>query len=737
MPLLRTSLSLSLPLTLVCVLLTAGEAHAGFGENPPGLYIDMPGAAAPVAPATAEENPPVALESEEIGYDQEHHIVIARGKVEAAQGNYVLMADQVTYYQLRNLVVAEGNVVMMQPSGEVLFADQATLKDDMKVGIIDAFKARLSDNSLLVSRRAVKVNANVTKLSDASYTPCNVCKDMAPFWQLNADNIKVDDAEERVTYNNVNMDIFGLPVIYSPYLSHPTPSAGGKSGFLMPQYTSNENLGSLIKVPYYWRIDEDKEAVVTPWYSDSEGLLLQADYNQLTNRGSYRVQGSITNPKKIDSSGNEIPGTEIRGAIFALGEESLTDYSRIGFDIQRTTDDTYLRRYGLGGQTALFSRAFIETADRRNFAQMQGIAIQGLRATDDPKITPLVLPMLQGYYETQPDAHNIRYHMSGDAQSITREQGVNQQRLSLTLGASHPYISEGGHVLTTTLNLRQDAYYSDNVIVPGHANTVDGTTLRTLPQAALEWRYPLINQLPNGSMIIEPLVLGVLQGTGGNPDTIANEDNRLLELSDTNIFSLNRMPGLDLVDSGPRVAYGFRGQYLLSSGVSFDMLLGQSYNANSNTPFPNSTTPEEKFSDIIGRVAFAYDPITLAYRYALDNKTLSTNRNEITLGFAKPWLAVATSYRMMDNNTYLSNSQEGTLNATLPLSDAWSIYGGAQRDFDLGRMVSTNGGIVYKNECFNLMVDGLRTYSRDRDITPNTEITLRVGFKNLGEFGGK
>jgi hypothetical protein len=52
-------------------------------------------------------------------------------------------------------------------------------------------------------------------------------------------------------------------------------------------------------------------------------------------------------------------------------------------------------------------------------------------------------------------------------------------------------------------------------------------------------------------------------------------------------------------------------------------------------------------------------------------------------------------------------------------------------------MISSRGGIIYKNECFNIMLDALRTFTVDRDVQPDTAVTLRVGFKNLGEFGGQ
>ncbi len=705
----------------------------------PSLYLnqqeDAP--ATKVAIAKQEADQPVTFSADEMGVDEANGIVIARGNVEVMQGDMILMAKQITYYQQADLVVATGEVTMLQPTGDVYFAEKAELKDAMKRAVIHNFKARLADKSVLVASEAVKVNSSVTELKKASYTPCNLCATSAPFWQMNADSAVVDNIEERVTYQNAFMEMWGVPVLYTPYLSHPTPDASGRSGLLTPSYSTNPYFGGMAKIPYYWRIDEDKDVVITPWITTSEGPLLQADYNQLTNDGKYRLRGSITNPEERDDAGNEVGGSQLRGHLFARGEEALNEDTRIGFDIQHASDDTYLRRYGFGDQQTLFSRAYYEVAQGRNFALVQGLGIQGLRATDDSKTTPLLLPILQGYYETLAGGiDGLKFHMAADAQWLAREQGTQQSRVSLTPGLTLPYVTQGGHILTTTLNLRQDIYRSDDVAL-GSGQQYSGTTTRTMPQAAMEWRYPLINQLASGALILEPVMLTVAQPTSGNTSRISNEDSRLIELTDTNLFSINRMPGLDLVDSGSRTAYGVRGHYYSNDGVTVEGMLGQNYNFERDTPFPNSTRQGERFSDYIGRISANYQPITIAYRFALDKQEAELNRNEVDIGFNKPWLSFYGSYRSIRNNSYLPDSREGLINATLPLSNEWSIYGSARRDLELDQMVTSGGGLIYQNECFTFALDSLRVFARDRDIEPTTEFTFRVAFKNLGEFGGK
>jgi LPS-assembly protein len=98
-------------------------------------------------------------------------------------------------------------------------------------------------------------------------------------------------------------------------------------------------------------------------------------------------------------------------------------------------------------------------------------------------------------------------------------------------------------------------------------------------------------------------------------------------------------------------------------------------------------------------------------------------------------LGLTGAYRELKNNQYLPDSREAILNGALPLTDSWTLYGGGRRNLELDQMVASAGGLLYRNECFNLMLQAARNYTRDRDIEPSTSFTFRFGFKNLGEFG--
>ena len=90
---------------------------------------------------------PALLTADEVSYDETLGVVVASGHVEISQGQRVLLADTVTYNQRTNVVTASGNVSLLEPSGEVIFADYAELTDDMREGLMRSTGILLTDRS--------------------------------------------------------------------------------------------------------------------------------------------------------------------------------------------------------------------------------------------------------------------------------------------------------------------------------------------------------------------------------------------------------------------------------------------------------------------------------------------------------------------------------------------------------------------------------------------------------------
>jgi LPS-assembly protein len=724
-------------------LMTASFAFAGLAQAQVKLDDDVGFA----------QDQPVYMSADQLGYDKERGIVVALGNVEVLQGETILLANRITYYQQKNIVKADGDVTLLEPDGNVLFARDVQLKDDLKQGVIRNFQVRMSDNSRFAALEAKKLSEGEYQLTKAVYSPCRICRDEetgeaeAPLWQLKAGEVNIDEQEQRITYRNARMELYGIPIAYTPYFSHPTPDADRKTGFLAPVYSQNGQLGNTIKVPVYFNISPDKDATVTPFYTTEEGLVLEGQYRQLTDHGFFQFDGSITNPEDRDAAGNRIPGEdEIRGHIFASGNDRLSDTMNWGFDINRATDDTYLRRYRYGNQDTLRSRIWAEHLEDRDYAIVQGLAFQGLEAQDDPDRTPFILPYAMVDFVSDPFWNGARANFEASGSVITRDLGAESRRVTMLTEIEKPFISEDGHVMEVAASVRGDAYSVSNVPTdtntdelfepnqvvadPGE-DTFDGTVTRAIPQLALTYRYPMIKFIEDASLTLEPTAQLIVQPNGNNPSEIVNEDSLVPEFSDVNLFDRNRFAGYDRIENGTRVAYGMRGQYRFFDGDALNFLLGQDYLLYGDRLFPVADELDENYSDYVGMLGYEGEQWMLDYRFRVASDEFNFRRNELRGSMTLDPITLYADYLQIDEDPVLSDREEIFASSTIGITDNWSINAYSRRDILENQMLLAGGGLTYINECLTLVTRLDREFTRDRDIEPNTQFSVRVFLKNL------
>ncbi len=186
------------------------------------------------------------LFADQLVYDQVKGIATATGNVEASQAGRVLRAERLTYYERTDTVVASGNVALLEPTGEVLFADYVELTDAFKNGVIHDIRMLFSDDSRMAANAAVRNDGNRTIMNKAVYSPCDLCqKDPTrpPLWQIKATRVIHNQSAQRVDYYDAILEFYGVPVAYTPYFSHPDPTVDRKTGFLVPDYGSSSDLG--------------------------------------------------------------------------------------------------------------------------------------------------------------------------------------------------------------------------------------------------------------------------------------------------------------------------------------------------------------------------------------------------------------------------------------------------------------------------------------------------------------
>jgi LPS-assembly protein len=690
----------------------------------------------------------VLFNADEVVYDDTFGLVTASGNVELAQGERIVLADRVTYNERTRVVTASGNVRLLEPSGDVVFAEYAELTDDLGQGFVDQIRVLMTDNARVAAAQGERTDdGRFLRLNRAVYSPCELCASdptAPPLWQLKARRVVQDKQEQEVVYRDATLEMFGIPVLYTPYFSHPDPSVERQSGFLAPTFGLSSNIGTFLTVPYYWSISPDKDATFAPTFSTDDGLQLAGEWRQRFESGQILLNGSIVNADRKENSptGTIVREDEWRGHLFGNGRFDLDDTWRTGFDVQHTTDESYLRRYNISTEDILTSRLFLEGFRSRNYAVVNAYRFQDLRPGVAER-EPMVLPMAEASLLGEPGAtFGGRWSLDAGIVGLLRDNEQDTRRFSTEAGWEREFVADAGFVTTVSGTVRADLYYTSDLErtdLPGSPNT-DETRLRLFPQAQVTTRYPMVRQIGSVEQLLEPVVsLTLAPGVKDDP-AIPNEDSTEVELLPTNLFRPNRFPGVDRLDPGSRITYGVNNALYGAGGGRAELFLGQSYRFGSEDNFPVGSGLEEDFSDYVASVRLSPNQyLDLRYNAQFDTDTLRPRVHDLTVSGGVPLLRLGGNYYYRDPLTEQAGVDKReylTTFAASQLTPNWSVALSQSRDFEAAgdSLLTTAAVLTYADECFTFQLIGQRDYTTRADLESGDTIYFRLVFKNLGEF---
>lgn len=684
-----------------------------------------------VAQEVAQPGVPVLMTAESITHDQDRQVVTAIGNVEISQENRVLLADKVVYDLKQDRVFASGDVSILEPTGEVVFANTMEVTGDLKAGVAENVRLLLTDKARLAAAVGHRSGGQVNELERAVYSPCLPCRDDPDadlLWQLRAQHVTHDQVTKDIEYEDVWVEMFGVPVFYTPYLSHPDPTVDRRSGFLVPSLRSSEELGPEVTIPYYYVFSPSHDLTVQPRFTTNEGPVLAGEHRKRFTFGRMVTEGSLTR----DSN------DEVRGHIKADGEFHLSEQWRAGYNVHRSSDQTYLRRYDYDvvSKPFLTSRVYGEGFGRRSYALAESYAFQDQLATQDSDRIPYVAPLLNYSYVGEPDSYGGHWALDASALSLTRSGGTDSQRIAVKPAWILPFTSAAGQVVTLSLGVQAFGYRFSDFQGAGDSEDSSG---RVLPEAAVEWRYPFISVGESISQVIEPIVLGVVSPYW-DPGSVPNEDSLDLEFSDTNLFRLNRFSGLDRQEVGPRISYG--GQYsAYGKGAGyFSVLLGQTYQFRENDDAPDRTGLEDNLSDIVGRMVVSPSRnFDLYYRFRLDKDNLEPHRHELMSMLGPPLLRLVADYTLIDETASLGeNDTREQITAAIEsaVTENWKVrvFGAQSLTGNEDGLLYNGASLIYEDECFAVTTTYVNSRTTDRDVEAGQTIMLQVNFKTLGNL---
>jgi LPS-assembly protein len=727
-------------------------ALAMLAQAPARAQAAEPG---PPAAAPALLAPMVEFEADQLEYDENLDVITATGNVLVRRDGKQLTADKVVYDRRSGRVAATGNVLLDTGDGTRAVADDFELTESLRDGAVDNILVVMADGSRLAAKTGVREN-NLSTLNQATYSPCKVVDEAGcpqnPVWQLKAVRVVHDPERGRVYYTGARLEMFGVPVMVLPKMSHPAGVDRNQSGLLAPDIRYTRELGGELRIPYYIALAPDRDMTVTGSVFTAVAPLVGVEYRQLLEGGPFQVGVMATYAKgqTVDPVTSEIVTTDarFRGAFDARGRIEHGDGWRSSFSSRLTNDDNFLGRYQVTLDNRLRTTYALERFEPDRYFSVRGWAFQYLAPGSDDDRVPIALPLVDLVWRlpTQPLGGRMTVQMN--SLGLYRRDGQSMARALASAQWERSLLTPLGQRVTLTGLIRGDIYTTsdsanaDDVIYAGQ----DGWTARLIPLAAVDVEWPFAGGFLGGVQTLSPRVQFVASHATAN-DTIPNEDSRAVDLEDSNLFALNRFPGFDRWEGGARITYGADWRWT-RPGMVVTAQAGQSYRLDGDSDlFPEGTGLAGRLSDFVGRASFRFGRyIELTQRLRLDKDSLAIRRNEtdVAIGSRRTFLSVG--YLKYNRNIALedlTDHEEVRAGARVAFGKYWAVFGSAVVDLtstaedplttnDGWQPIRGRVGVSYTDECFNIALTIRRNYIDRPNQRQGNVILFTLALRNLG-----
>ena len=687
-------------------------------------------------PAAAQESGglPIEFTADAILSDTAAGTMTATGNVVITQGDTELRADRIEYHRDDARAIATGNVAFTDNQGGVHYAENLTMEENFSRAFAENVISRMSDGSWVGSAGIEHERDVGSEFTASRFTPCN-CEfreGEEPAWELRSATSRHDEVGKTVYHQHVRMHLFSVPVMYFPYLSHPDWTVRRQSGLLPPRVSFSSDLGTTYSQSFYWVTGETHDLEITPKIFTNNGDALELNYRQRWDESGLdaRLIGGRLNTFKKDRE--DVAGID------ATFTTTLADSWKTAARIHRTSQDTFMRRYGFDKSESLKTYISSEQVESHRYSLVETYELQDLRSDSSEETEPVVFPHVFHERYLESPREDLALRMRVGATSINNDDHTDVRRWTSEIYGLEEF---GARFGIFSAEGRVSAQYRD-IETATNNNGYTGELGQGTAAAGIGWSMPIAAMVGASPVVAEPKVKLVSVRASDHGDKIPNRDSADFRLDEANLFLLHREQGEDYsithsrVDAGLSVSLYDR---FLGDVAGF---IGSSMRVSGKTPEGlNAVAEGDRFSDILASVSVQpTDDMAFDWFGRLHPRDLTLNETRASASVAMEETSLNVTYRQLGQSffdTANEEKEELIVKATQKLPKEWSLvwtqkYDMAdnKRELEESKVeVNYAGGL---QDCLTVSLGYSRDTTTDRDIKPVDEVFLILNFKYLG-----
>ena len=701
------------------------------------------------------------ITGDKIIYFRDKSKVEAIGKAKFSSDDITLEAKKLIYNIKQKKIEAEKKVKLIDKDKNQFFFDNLVYLENRNKFSGKNIISKFDDGSYLKSKKGyLDKNKDTSTLENVNYTTCSKIKnkngEFCPSWSLNSKKTVHDKKKQILKHYNAVLKIKNIPILYTPYISHPDPKVKRKSGFLPPVIKSTSNIGRTLKIPYFWAISQDKDITISPVIHKDQHQMVNTSYRQATDNGFLNIETSYTKGYKKFTNLNRTKGSRSYLFLdFENNKKNILDKNKINFKIQRISQKNYLKSNKLN--TKFFKEDIFNLEntiklskynEKKRFEIKTGV-LENLNLDDNQKYSYLfpdgviskrfnkiknINSNFSSYFQGKKFLNNQKQGKITNVISANTDKNINKKfGLATNLGMS---------LLNTNL-------YNENVATEKNYENIDA--FATL---AANNSIPFTKISKYNYHILTPRLL--IKKTTGK--TKSQDYNKILNYSD--VFSINRSNKLDAPETGSSLGYGIDYNYNkyvnenLNEYKNFKIGLGQILKNKKNENMPKQSSLDKKNSDIVGFVNFnnfgadnnyendqkekfafinyfKQNKIGFNYQYNLDNNFDKIFRNNLSIyGSYKKFY---TSLSFDERNKHIGSERSGNISIKKMLDKNYFFSFENKKNLINNTSEYNKFSLSYENDCITYSLSYSKEFYKNEDVADSKVLKFNILIKPFSE----
>ena len=630
----------------------------------------------------------------------------AEGNITVQTPTRYFEADSATYTKDQQTIEAQNNIRYREKNVE-LHADELRLNLATNSGEAKNTRYQLIKEEARGKAGDITFENNIIQLENTTYT---TCADGEQQWQLKAESITLNQAENEGIARNTRLEISGTPVLYLPYISFPL--AGRKTGFLAPSPAYSSTDGFDLALPYYLNLAPNYDMTLTPRYIEKRGAQLSTEFRYLhkafeTTLGYETLPGDTQTDSDRTFSMMTFDSRAIKNTLVEaeFAHVSDNDYFRDLSSTLNTVNQTQLSR-------------FVSTKTQGQSWQLTTL-VQDYQILDGNQEPYRRLPQISLSTTHKHSAIALKtlsqYSYFNRSKNDRIQRAVFQPKLSL------PVEKMAGFFIPS-ITFQASAYQLEN---NSQEQTFHNWLFRTDSGLFFE------RQLASGVQTLEPR-LGYVYVPKKDQAEYPLIDSQVLDINAEQLFSANRYGGLDRVGGDNRITWAITSRLFDASGSEKHRV---------------SYAQAHYLQDLTRHIASEKDINKGDYISALNvntrlNKVISTSAQAVKISSEDKLHKTNLGLRYFNERDVLEfgyrkrDEQIEQLSGLgiLSINSSWRIAGRWLYSLKFDQTQEALVGLEYNNCCWSVRFMA-RGYNTDANSDMKTSVGLQIELKGLARFG--